>query len=704
MDHIGERFAGVDWATDAHAVCVVDAAGAVLAEFDVEHTAVGLAELCRRLDAASVRRVAIERPDGPVVEELLAGGFEVVVVSSRAVKALRVRYGAAGNKCDRGDAYVLADCLRTDGHRWAALEPDSPATVSLRAHVRTRKDLVTARVAAANQLRAHLRVTFPAAVGLFSRIDSAISLRFLQRFPSVARARWLSPKRLSAWLGANRYSGRSSAEQLHERLTAAAPGIDGDDHSSVTLAYVAVLKTIGAQIKELDSRIAELLDAHPDGPIFKSLCAASEFDAEMVPRIEPTLAGSRVDLRGVVSERERSSSAAACAVAGGEVGDFFGGDLAGGYPGRGGPPPRCRCVHGHRHPPHGEGRRSGGFGGPPGPAGQGAQLGAGAGPKGGRPVDRGRQVPGDRAGAAAGKSRLGLNGAVPARVPAQAKELILELVDDAVRGGVSHRWACSVLGVSDDRAHRWRRRLRDAGSLEDRRPGGVALHALRPSETAEILAVCEQWGPVDRSYRKLAHRGSYEGRVWVSASTLRRVLAAQGLILPKPPARDPAPWVRWPHWLVWEPNKIWCWDMTHFPRAERAAFAIVDVVSRRWIDTLVSIEETSTQVRVLFDRALATEGLTELITPERVELFEQDPTQPILLACSDNGPQMTSQATRELFAALAVAQRLGRPGTPTDQAWIESLFGHVKAENPHLEQIRDPAVLQTELRRARRDS
>ena len=140
-----------------------------------------------------------------------------------------------------------------------------------------------------------------------------------------------------------------------------------------------------------------------------------------------------------------------------------------------------------------------------------------------------------------------------------------------------------------------------------------------------------------------------------------------------------------------------------FPRARRVAFAIVDVVSRRWIDTLVSIEETSTQVRVIFDSALAAEGLTELITPERVELFEQDPTQPILLACSDNGPQMTSKATREFFAALAVAQRLGRPRTPTDQAWIESLFGHVKAENPHLEAIRDPAALETELRRARRD-
>ena len=64
---------------------------------------------------------------------------------------------------------------------------------------------------------------------------------------------------------------------------------------------------------------------------------------------------------------------------------------------------------------------------------------------------------------------------------------------------------------------------------------------------------------------------------------------------------------------------------------------------------------------------------------------------------------MTSRATRDLFAALAVAQRLGRPGTPTDQAWIESLFGHIKAENPHLEQIRDSAALDAELRRARCD-
>ena len=94
MDHIHERFGGVDWATDSHAVCVVDDRGAVVAELDAAHTAEGLAGLRRRLTGASVRRVAIERPDGPVVEALLAAGLEVVVVST--VKALRVRYGTAG--------------------------------------------------------------------------------------------------------------------------------------------------------------------------------------------------------------------------------------------------------------------------------------------------------------------------------------------------------------------------------------------------------------------------------------------------------------------------------------------------------------------------------------------------------------------------------------------------------------------------------
>ena len=299
---------------------------------------------------------------------------------------------------------------------------------------------------------------------------------------------------------------------------------------------------------------------------------------------------------------------------------------------------------------------------------------------------------------------MGLGGAVPARVGAEVKQLVLDTVDDAVAAGLAHRWATALWGVSDDRVHRWRtRRAQRGGSLEDRRPGGAAVHALLPQEVDAILEIAEQWGPTDRSHRKLAHRGSYENLVWVSPSTFRRVLDANGLIVAQAPPRRREPRRPWPSWLVWEPNRIWIWDVTHFGRARRCVFAIVDMVSRRWISTVVSSEESSTQVRVVFDEALAVEGLTDLLTDERLDLPLDDPRRPILLAVSDNGGPMISTDTRAFMAAVAIAQHHGRPRTPTDQAWIESFFGHIKGEWPHLCDIDDPALLETELHRVRRD-
>ena len=296
---------------------------------------------------------------------------------------------------------------------------------------------------------------------------------------------------------------------------------------------------------------------------------------------------------------------------------------------------------------------------------------------------------------------MGLIGVFPARVPAEAKELVLRTVDEAVAAGFGHAWACSLWRVSDDRVHRWRARRRQAGTLVDQAPGGNPVHSLLPAEVEAVLAVAEAWGEIDRSHRKLAHRGSYQGLVWVAPSTFRRVLAAHGLVLPEPAARAPSAKTPWPDWLVWAPNRIWIWDVTHFTRAKRATFAIVDVVSRYWVDTLTSLEETSTQVKVIFERALVSEGLDALLTEDRLELPPGDPARPILLAVSDNGPQMTSDATKAFMVMMAIAQHHGRPRTPTDQAWIESFFGHVKAEWPHLEHITDPAVLDTELDRVR---
>jgi transposase InsO family protein len=227
------------------------------------------------------------------------------------------------------------------------------------------------------------------------------------------------------------------------------------------------------------------------------------------------------------------------------------------------------------------------------------------------------------------------------------------------------------------------------------------VHGLLAEEVSEILALFDEWGEVDRSHRKLAHRGSYLGRVWVSPSSVRRVLHLADKHfrpLPKPgrSARKP-----FPDWVDYTPNSIWIYDTTHFTRAGMAVLIIEDLVSRKWLTEVVSVEETSTQVEVAFTQALHAESLLDAVQARHddglVDVTVDDDTRPILLAVSDNGPQMTSGSTREFMALCAIAQHFGRPHTPTDQAWIESLNGHLKAEYPHLLAITDPATLRAEL-------
>ncbi len=270
----GRVTAGVDWASHAHAVALVDGDGVQGQRFTVAHTATELQQMVQRLRRAGVAQVAIERPDGPVVDALLAAGLTVFVIAPNQVKNLRGRYGSAGNKDDRFDAFVLADTLRTDLARLRPSTPDSEATISLRMTVRARKGLVAARVATANQLRAHRQSTLPGVIGLFRDIDSKITVQFLTRFPSQDKADWLSRVRLGNWLRSVGYNHLADLERLWTHLHDAPGGTRGPQAAprvQITLALIAALSAIRDQIKVLDGQIATQLAAHPDRHIFTSL-------------------------------------------------------------------------------------------------------------------------------------------------------------------------------------------------------------------------------------------------------------------------------------------------------------------------------------------------------------------------------------------------------------------------------------------------
>ena len=154
-------YAGVDWAAEKHDVFVAGEAGEELLSATFAHDENGLRALCGQLVRLEVELVAIERPDGLLVERLLDAGLRVLPLHPNQVAATRARFRVSGGKSDRFDAFVLCELARTDSHRFRVLEPDTDETKALRALTRAREDLVGTKVAVGNQLRAELERSGP---------------------------------------------------------------------------------------------------------------------------------------------------------------------------------------------------------------------------------------------------------------------------------------------------------------------------------------------------------------------------------------------------------------------------------------------------------------------------------------------------------------------------------------------------------------
>jgi transposase len=277
-------FAGLDWASRTHAVCVIDEHGAVCERLELAHDAAGLQQLQCQLAHYGRPAVAIERPSGMVVDTLLEAGFTVVPIHPNAVKATRPRYRSHGAKSDASDAYLLADLLRTDGHRFKPLASQSDEIRALRALVRGRDDLVATRVQLANQLRSLLESFWPGAAEIFADVDSPIALAFIERYPTPESTNRLGPKRMAAFCAQHAYSGRRSPEDLLARLHQAPAAVCGElemaAKGELARSLARTLYRLVAQLRLLSSRLEHYVASLDDGRILMSfpragrICAA----------------------------------------------------------------------------------------------------------------------------------------------------------------------------------------------------------------------------------------------------------------------------------------------------------------------------------------------------------------------------------------------------------------------------------------------
>jgi len=190
---------GLDWGAHDHSVCVVDDSGSIRARWRVPHDREGLARLLRdlrRLTNLSELPIAIERPSGLLVDTLMDAGHPVNAIHPNVVMASRTRYRASHSKSGDGDAYLLADLLRTDHHRFAPARPRSDEIRAVRAPTRTRNDQLQQQIMRTNRPRAHLDGCHSGGARIFANLNSPIALAFLQRHRTLNSTLGPGEKRL----------------------------------------------------------------------------------------------------------------------------------------------------------------------------------------------------------------------------------------------------------------------------------------------------------------------------------------------------------------------------------------------------------------------------------------------------------------------------------------------------------------------------
>jgi transposase len=262
-----EWFVGIDWASQSHQVCLVDAQGKCREERAVAHDGAGIGELCDWLIVRTGAQpaaiaVAIETPHGPVVEALLERGFQVHAINPKQLDRFRDRFTVAGAKDDRRDAQVLGDSLRTDRHAFRRLSVDEPVIVELREWSRMTDDLQRERSRLANRVREQLWRYYPQMLELADDFAADWFLDLWHQAPTPAKAARLRETTIERVLKAHRIRRWQAAEVmriLRQKPLSVAPGVAAAASAHIEVV-AARIKLVNQQLKAAHRKLDQLCD------------------------------------------------------------------------------------------------------------------------------------------------------------------------------------------------------------------------------------------------------------------------------------------------------------------------------------------------------------------------------------------------------------------------------------------------------------
>lgn len=274
-------FVGVDWAEVHHDVCVLDEQGAVLARRRVPDGLAGVTELHALLadhaEDPSEVVVGVELDRGLLVQALVSAGYRVIAVNPLAASRYRERHAVSGAKSDRGDAKVLADLVRTDGHNHRPVAGDSDLAEAVKVLARAHQSAIWGRQRQLNSLRSALREFYPGALVAFGTdLGSADAVSVLSIAPTPELGRQLSHTKIASALrrGGRQRNVEERAAQIQGVLRSpqlSAPSVVSHAYGVVTRSTVALVVSLTREIASLEEALGEGFSAHPDAKIIRSL-------------------------------------------------------------------------------------------------------------------------------------------------------------------------------------------------------------------------------------------------------------------------------------------------------------------------------------------------------------------------------------------------------------------------------------------------
>ena len=257
-------FAGVDWGSEKHQVCLLDAGGTVVGERAFAHDGAGLVAMCDWLVSMAGHpgtvAVAIEVPHGPVVDVLLDRGFAVHAINPKQLDRLRDRFSVAGAKDDRRDARVAAAGLRTDPHLFRPLQVGDPGVVELREWSRLAEELQQERLRLASRIRQQLWRPYPQLLALADDLTAEWILELWSLAPTPAEAARLREATIAELLRRHRIRRLDAASVLEVLRQAAITVAAGVTEAAVLhlRSLVARLRLANAEFRQAERKLGEL--------------------------------------------------------------------------------------------------------------------------------------------------------------------------------------------------------------------------------------------------------------------------------------------------------------------------------------------------------------------------------------------------------------------------------------------------------------